>query len=229
MERVTVIAEPRVRLGSVASRQTRHAGLIPAVIYGRTVSPESVCINGRELVKMIHKFGTKVIVDLKVKKNGVTDDRTVIIKDIQFEIVRDGIVHIDFQQISLTEKIRVSVPLITRGDADSPGVKSGGVLEHLVREVEIESLPTLIPKQITVDVAALNIGDVLCVRDLKVPEGVTLVTDPELPVVSVKMVLEEKPAEAPAEEGAAAEPEVIKQKKPEAEAAAEEGKAKAKK
>lgn len=221
MERVGFEAEIRTQSGTSKSRQLRRSGFVPAVVYSRDNAPVHVSVDRRQLVKMLHKQGENVIIDLAIKEGVAGEARTVIIKDIQHDTLRDQILHIDFQQIKLTEKIKFHVPVTTRGDSDCPGVKAGGVLEHVMREVEIECLPTNIPKEIVLDTAGLNIGDVLHVRDLKVPADVSIVTDLELVVVLVKVVAEEKAAEEVPAEEAATEPEVIKQKKVEDEEAGE--------
>ncbi|MCP4649339.1 MAG: 50S ribosomal protein L25 [PVC group bacterium] len=224
MERAVLNAEIRSEAGKSAARKFRGQGLIPGVVYAKDKEPVPVSTNSREFVKLLHKYGENAIIDLKVKKEDKTLDKNVIIKEIQYNTLKGDVLHIDFQQIKLTESIKVNVPLVTKGDADCPGVKEGGILEHILREVEVECLPTQIPHEITIDVAALNINDSIHVKDLVVPEGVKITTEAEKIAVLVKFEAEKiEEEEKPEEEGAAAEPEVINQKKPE-EGSAEEKK-----
>jgi large subunit ribosomal protein L25 len=174
----------------------------------------------------VHR-GESFVLKLRVKDNGKYQERSVLIKQIQHHPVRDDIIHVDFNEISLTKTIKVKVPLVAVGEA--VGVKlDGGVLDHILWELEIECLPAQIPESIEVNVSGLKIGDSLHVKDLTVPEGVKFLNDPEAAVLAVDMPRKEEAAPAAAEAGAGAkaEPEVIKEKKEKPEAAdAQAGKA----
>ena len=138
----------------------------------------------------------------------------MLIKGIQLDPVKDEVIHVDFNEISLTEKIKVKVPIVDKGEAI--GVKRDeGVLEHILWEVEVECLPTQIPQKLEVDVTKLEIGQDIFVKDIPVPEGVKILADPESIAVSVKPPKEEIILEEPAE--GLAEPEMIREKKPESE------------
>ena len=140
----------------------------------------------------------------------------MLIKRVERDPVKGDAVHIDFHAIALTEQIRIKIPLVLNGTP--VGVKQdGGLLEHFLREVEVECLPTQIPKQVEHDISAMRIGDTLHVRDLSAPPGARLTSDPEGVVASVLVPKVEKVEEAAAE--AVTEPEVIREKKPDAEAA----------
>jgi ribosomal protein L25, Ctc-form len=215
VERVVLHAERREGTGKSAVRKLRTQGLVPAIVYAKHESPVQVMTNRRELVKLLHQQGDKVLIDLNVKSGDATDNKTVIIKEIQYDTIREDILHVDFQQIKLTEKIRVHVPLQTKGDAEAPGVKEGGILEHILRELDIECLPADLPREILVDVSGLQISESIHVKDLHAPEGVTILTDPEQIAVLIKFAAEEKPAEVKPEGEVAVEPEVIKKKKEE--------------
>ena len=128
--------------------------------------------------------------------------------------MKSRVIHIDFQKIKLDEKISVHIPLKTKGDADAPGVKEGGNLEHILREVEVESLPTNIPKEIVVDVSNMKIGDVLHVKDLPIEGDFAIINEPDQVAILVKFEAAEK-EEEPTEEEPSAEPEVIKKGKTE--------------
>lgn len=192
----------------------RRAGDVPAIIYGSGKPASPAVLNGKELLQVLKTHGLNVILSLVV--DGKKD--TVLVKEIQRDILTHAITHVDFQRISLTEKILVNVPLHVKGEA--PGVKlSSGILEHILREFRVRCLPTAIPASIDVDVSALQINQGLKAKDIQLPEGVELLTDPEHIVVNVvaPMVFEETPAPgAAAAVPGAAEPEVIaKGKKPE--------------
>jgi large subunit ribosomal protein L25 len=216
---IALSGQLRERLGKGGARTERREGKIPAVLYGHGEKPISVTIGSRDfdLALRGHKGGNP-IVNLSVDSK----EFTALIRDVQYDPVTHGILHLDFQHISLTETIEVSVPVHLTGLA--VGVKDGGgILETILRDVEVRCLPTAIPSSIDADVSALNIGDSVHVRDLSVP-NVTILTDPDATIATVvpPTVMEEKPAEAVATEGAeAAEPEVITKGKKDEEGGAE--------
>ncbi|MFM8559915.1 MAG: 50S ribosomal protein L25/general stress protein Ctc [bacterium] len=194
----------REDLGKGGARKARAAGQIPGVIYGRGAQPMAIAVDGREFETALrsHKGGNAI-----VSLNVAGADHTALIRDVQYDPLTRGIMHLDFQHISLTEQIEVEVAVHFVGTPI--GVKDGGgILEHLVRELEVRCLPTAIPPRIDVDVTALNIGDNLHVRDLKV-EGFTIVTDEDVTVAAVVAPAAEEATKAA--EGAA-EPEVVGQK-----------------
>jgi large subunit ribosomal protein L25 len=211
----------RSGIGKGVARKLRQTGSIPAVYYGRGEDPIVLTVVVKELEEVILKAeGSNVIVDLRVDGDG-GGDRKALIREIQRDPVGGHILHLDLQHISLTERITVEVPIILTGTPI--GVKDGGgILEHLLRDVEVECLPTDIPSRLEIDVSALNIGDSLHVSDLKA-DKVTILTEGERPIAAVvpPTVLEEA---KPAEEGeAAAEPELVKEKKETEESGGKEG------
>jgi large subunit ribosomal protein L25 len=212
--------EQRSGVGKSLARKLRVAGRIPAIYYGRGEQPISISVNAKEVETLIHgASGANVIVDLTVA-GAAAADRKALIREIQRDPVVGNILHLDLQHISLTERITVEVPIELIGIPT--GVKDGGgILEHLLREVEVECLPTDIPAHLEADVTALNIGDSLHVSDLKA-ERVTILTEADRPIATVvpPTVLEEA---APVEE-AVAEPELVTAKKEEEEPEAEGGK-----
>jgi len=168
------------------------------------------------------------LIDLKIKDDKKEKNRTCLIKEIQYEPVLGDIVHVDFHEVSLTEKIKVNIPVATKGE--SVGVKQeGGSLEQILWELDIECLPTDIPEKVEVDVTNLKMSEAIHVKDLKLPENIKVFNDPESIVVQVvEPMKEEVPVEA-VEGEAPAEPEVIKEKKPTPEEAAEAAEGKEKK
>lgn len=202
---------------------------MPGILYGKAVKPTPVLVSHRELVKFLHAHaGEHGLLTLRLEADlpaapgaaqagGKPMEKPVLIKRLEHDPVNGDVVHIDFHAIALTEQIRIKIPVVLNGIP--VGVKQdGGILEHFLREVEVECLPTRIPKQVEHDVGAMKIGDALHVRDLTAPEGSRFTSDPEGVVASVLMPKAEKVEEAPAE--AVEEPEVIREKKPEAEAEA---------
>jgi large subunit ribosomal protein L25 len=215
MSVITLTAQRRTALGKGGARKARAAGDIPGILYGHGETPIPVSIDAREfqLALLKHK-GANPLVSLRVGDG----EYNALVRDAQYDPVTHRVIHLDFQHISLTETIEVEVAIHLVGLP--VGVKdAGGIVEHITRTVEVRCLPTAIPPTIEVDVAALNIGDSLHVRDLGVA-GVEILTDPDATVATVvpPTVIEEKPVEEAAvatEEPT--EPEVIaKGKKEEA-------------
>ncbi|MEK7314563.1 MAG: 50S ribosomal protein L25 [Candidatus Eisenbacteria bacterium] len=196
-------------VGKGVARRLREAGNVPAIYYGRGEEPVALTVQVKELETLLHgSAGSNVIVDLKVE-GAAAADRKAILREIQRHPVRGNILHVDLQHISLSERITVEVPVVLVGVPT--GVKDGGgILEHLLREVEVECLPTDIPEKLTVDVSNLNIGESVHVSDLVIG-NVVLRTEAARTVATVvpPTVLEEvKPAEA-----VQAEPELVKKEK----------------
>jgi large subunit ribosomal protein L25 len=212
-----VTAEPRSSRGKNEARRTRVAGKIPAIVYGAFKDPQAVSVNPKDILKIIRgKSGHNSIFDVEI--TGV--ERTpVIVADEQYDPVKDTLIHIDLKRIDLTRKLRVSIPVHATGEPK--GVKQqGGVLDLVTRSVEIECIPDDIPNQFDVDVTELMIGNNIRVSELKVAEGIRILTAPEAVIAHVVGIKEEAAA-TPAEGApAAAEPEVAKKGKKEEEAAA---------
>ncbi len=213
----------RERVGKGGARKARAAGQIPGVLYGHGETPVAVAVEKGEFeLALRHHKGGNAIVNLAVAgASGVT----ALVRDVQYDPLSRAIVHLDFQHISLTEQIEVEVVLHFVGVP--VGVKDGGgILEHSIRTLEVRCLPTAIPPSIDVDVTALNVGDSMHVRDLKV-EGFDIVTDGDVTIAAVVLPAAEEVV-APVEGAvpATAEPEVVgaKGKKDEEGATAEAGK-----
>ncbi|PIU42266.1 MAG: 50S ribosomal protein L25 [Candidatus Omnitrophica bacterium CG07_land_8_20_14_0_80_42_15] len=218
MEKVFLDGKIREELGKNAVGRLRKEGFIPAVVYKGGGKAAAIKVGKKDLFKTLHtKAGENVIITLRIAKDKAkskADERTAIIKEIQIDPVKDEIIHVDFNEISLTERLKVKVPVTDKGEAI--GVKrDSGVLEHILWEVEIECLPTQIPEKLEVDVSNLEIGKDIFVKDIPALEGVKILADPEAIVFSVKPPRAEVVVEEAAP--AAEEPEVIREKKPEAE------------
>lgn len=218
MREINLKAKIREEIGKEAVKKLRHQGFVPAVAY-KGKNSISIKVPAKDFLDVINtKAGENVVINLQVE--GKKASRTVIIKEIQYHPIKGDTLHIDFNEISLTEAITVKVPIKVLGEAE--GVKEGGVLEHIFWELEVECLPTQIPEDIPVDVSSLKIGDSILVKDLQVPAGVKILSDPETTVISVAVPhVEEAEVVKPEEE--LVEPEVIMEKKPKEEEAPAEG------
>ncbi len=210
--------EKRIEMTRGEINELRLRGELPAVLYGSGQETISLIVNEKEFRKTMHtELGENIIISLRVKgENEKT--HSVVVKDWQIDSVKGNLLHIDFCQISLKKEIVVDVIVETEGEA--PGVKEkGGVLEHILRELEIKCLPARIPHSIIVDISHLQIGENVLVKDIVVPEGLKILNDLEQIVVNIvaATVLEEKTEEAIA--GETAEPEVISKGKKEEEGA----------
>lgn len=215
-----ISVQHRKEQGSRATSRLRHKGWVPGVVYGRNMESISISVNRRQLVKLLHETGERALVTLNLE-DGESWKKPALMKAVQHDPVSGTIVHIDFHAILLTEEIKVKVAIQLKGEP--VGVKQdGGILEHFLREVEVECLPTEIPEHIELDISALKIGETVHVRDLAPPKTAKILTDPESAVASVQAPKEEKPEEV----AAVTEPEVIREKKEEEGAApSEQGKA----
>jgi large subunit ribosomal protein L25 len=205
------------------ARRVRRDGKIPAVVYGAGKDSLSVSVDPRVVSRILHsETGHNTIFDLAL--NG--EQSKAMIVDWQYEPIKGKLLHIDLKRIAMDKVLKVSVPIFLKGEA--AGVKQeGGILEHMLREVEIECLPADIPSHIDVDVSHLTFGMVLRVSDLPKSDKIKFISDENQPVAHVTSVKEEVVAtpEAAAADAAAApaEPEVIKKGKQETEEEGAEG------
>jgi large subunit ribosomal protein L25 len=225
---ITVTAQVRDTRGKNEARRTRREGQIPAVLYGAYKDPISVAVNPREILKIVHSnTGYNTIFNLTITGGETTP---VMVVDQQVDPIKGTLLHADLKRIDLTKRIRITVPVHTKGEAQ--GVKvQGGLLEVITRAIDIECLPDEIPENFVVDVTELMIGQSKRASDVGLSGSMKLVSAPEAVIAhAVAMRAEEvaTPAEgaaAPVEGAAAAtpaEPEVIKKGKKEEEAPAEE-------
>jgi large subunit ribosomal protein L25 len=218
-----VKAEPRSGRGTSTARRLRRTGVIPAVVYGVGKAPQTVQVNTRDFTRGLQAQESEhVIMDLEISGSGAVK---CLLQDVQHHAVTGDIIHADFHEISLTEKLRVKVPLRLVGDPVGVS-QQGGVLDTLVREIEIECLPLDIPEHIDLDISQIHVGQSLKAGDVKLGDKLKLVTDKNLAVVAVTAQRAEEEAAPAAAEGAA-EPEVLREKKPEEGEEAAKGDAKA--
>lgn len=221
---VQLAAEHRTGRRKSAARALRRSGKVPAILYARGREPRAIEVSGIDFERLLEKIAPEsTIVELSVAGESV---RTLI-REVQRHPLNPGILHVDFQEVVAGEKIRLEVPVHLTGTPE--GVRNqGGVLDQVLRTVEIEVLPADIPEHVALDVSALLIGRSLHVSDLSIPNA-EILTDGELTIATVVAPrVEEAPAVAAAEGVVAAapeapvEPEVIRKGKAEEEEAAEE-------
>jgi len=205
-------ADVRQDTGKGAARRLRASGRVPGILYGHGMEPVKLSISGKDLLHLFHSAGGgSTLVDLKV--DGKT--HLAIPREIQRDHLHGRFIHIDFLAVRRDEKITLAVEVHEVGEA--PGIRAGGVIEHHLREIEIECLPKDVPETIPADISSLEIGDMLRVGDIPTPPGVVFLTAPDIPVISVitpaalrveadlTLPGEEAPAPAAEEEGEAAE------------------------
>jgi large subunit ribosomal protein L25 len=214
MERVSIAAEKREAHGKGVARSLRRDGMVPAVLY-REGRAQSIKLSRKELAKLINSAaGDQVMVDLQFTDG---EKKLALLKDVQVDPIRGELLHTDFFEVSLTEKVRVSLHVTTVGEPI--GVKrDAGILQHTLREVEVECLPDKIPGKVEIDITDLEVGQSVHVSDLQFGEGIKVLTDPGDVIVTVTApAVEAAPAEAEAVAAEAAEPEVVKKGKKEEE------------
>ena len=212
MKTVPLKASQRSAVGKQEVKKIRAQKRIPGVVYGHGIKTAAIDMSTDDFLRAIHtKAGENVIIQLSIS-GSKSFEKTVVIKEIQHNPVTDAIEHVDFNAISLTEKIKVKVPLHVKGEA--PGLKEGGILDVVHHEIEVECLPTHIPERLDADISALKIGDSIHIREIIFPSGV----EPQFPGDEVVIAIHApKAEEVPAAEEAPAEPEVIGKKKEEGE------------
>jgi large subunit ribosomal protein L25 len=200
-------ADPRHDQGKGASRRLRRAGKVPAVLYGGHGQPQNITLDHQQLLTMIdkEKFYSSII-SVTVEKQG----QPAIVRDVQMHPARNAVVHVDLQRVIENEMLKIRLPVHFKGEAIAPGVKlQGGIVSHLIQDVEVACLPKDLPDFLELDLSAMNLNDSKHLSDIPLPAGVAI---PELahrnpPVVSVHSprVAEPEPeAAAAATEGAVA-------------------------
>ncbi len=214
MSEITIEVNRREETGKNANRRLRASGFIPAVVYGGGRDSLSIQVEKQVIHDLLRQEGGEHAVFL-LKLAGTDKSRHTMVRDVEIDSVSRQIIHIDFQRVLMTEKVKVMVGIELLGTPE--GVKNeGGVMDFITREVEIESLPGDLPAKLTLDVTDLNIGDHLEAKDLEIPEKVELMEELGRVIVSVahsRVSDEVEEAEAEGEEllleAEAEEPELI--------------------
>ncbi|MCS7060178.1 MAG: 50S ribosomal protein L25 [Anaerolineae bacterium] len=212
-ENITLNADVRTAVGSGVGA-LRRAGLVPGIVYGRHVQPVCIQVQAKELAAVLRAAGRNRLISLKVGG----EEKMVLTREIQRDPIRGAIKHVDFYQVSLTEKINADVLIEPVGE--SADVKSGvGVLLQEMNSLSIRCLPADLIERITVDVSNLKVDDSIYVRDLAIPAGIEVMDEPDAVVFRVTRFVEEKVEETPVEAG---EVEVIEKGKKEEQEEGEE-------
>ena len=209
MNEFEVVAQPRDALGTGASRRLRRMGRVPGVLYGGSKDPAHISVDGNRIRKQLENeaFAAHILA-VKIED----EESQAVLKSIQRDPATDQVIHMDFQRISASSEIHMRVPLHFVNEDVCAGKKAGGIVTHLLVEVEVGCLPKDLPEYVEVDMAALDVGESVHLSELVLPEGVRLMAlahNPEhdQPVVSVQhpQKLEAAEEEAAGEEGAEAE------------------------
>ena len=203
---VTLVMESREKTGKGENGRIRRSGFVPCVIYGPEISPNILGkVNMREIERILAGRWESTRLNVKLPDGR---EELCIIREAQRHPLTDQPLHIDFLHLVRGRKINVNIPVEVTGREESQGIKDGGVLEA-VHELEVETLPMSIPDVITVDVSGLNVGDAIHVSDLKLPENVTALADPDEVVAIIVTSRGVEDAEPETEETAAADVEVV--------------------
>lgn len=203
----TIAVQSRAEFGNNAARRLRKESRIPAVLYSKGKEARALSVDTDEWKVLAGQHGSHVVTLLEGKT-----EIPALVREVQFNYLKNYVLHIDFQQVDLSQEITVKVPVHAVGNAI--GVAHGGVLEQELHELPVTCRPDLLPEAVKVNVAALEIGDVLTVAQIELPEGVKVAIDGGAIAFNVARPAQEEEAPAPAaEETAAAEPEAINEKK----------------
>ena len=216
----TLSGKIRKQTGKKSTKQTRQEGLLPAVLYGQKDNL-NISINPKELTKIINQKGLNAIIQLALEGD-TAQDRKVLLKEYQRHPLKEDWVHVDFFEVNMNQTIKVHVPIRLTGV--SPGVKQGGILNHVIQELSLECLPADIPEVLEVSVDKLELEEAVHVTDLNVSEKVTILhpATATVAIVHAEKKVEEKPVEG---EEAAASPEEGGEAKPPTDPAGEGAKA----
>jgi len=199
-------AELREKLGSKHNARIRLKGRIPAIVYGHKQEPVAIALDRHDFTEGLHHGHRLFDIEYDGKKE------KLLVKDVQYDYLGKGIIHADLLRVDLSEKVKVDVPLVFKGTP--VGAHEGGILEEHLDRVEIECAVTTIPEVVDVSVKGLGVGDSLHAKDIPLPEGARLLTDPETLVIACQLpAVVETAEEAVAAEEEPASPEVISEAK----------------
>ncbi len=209
MAHYTLTAHKREITGKGAARKLRRDNQIPAVFYGPKSAPIKLAVDYAEMQGLMKNTSSgQTIIGLQIKSNGESDTKTVMLKELQVDPIKDIYLHADFYEISMDQEVTIDVPIRLMGIPQ--GVTDGGVLQHIRRQLSISCLPDKLVEAFEIDVSELNIGDSLHISDIALPEGITSMDEEHLTVAVVAaptVVVEEEPEEEEeieeGEEGAA--------------------------
>jgi large subunit ribosomal protein L25 len=219
MKSVPLNAIPRALGRRGGAKKLRESGRIPAVIYGRQTQPQNLELKTREIEDLMkHAASETVLIDLQISEDA-RPKRLALVQEVQHHPLSGKVLHIDFHEIAENEKVTVSVPVETSGEAF--GVKTeGGILEHVLFSVKLRGLPKDLPELLVVDVTNLKLGESIHLEDIQLPEGVEALGDKHVSVFSVAAPRAEEEVAATEAAATPGEVEMIKEKKEEGEAGA---------
>lgn len=230
MEKIVLTAQIREKAGKGVARSLRRNQMVPAVLYSHGKSMP-IAMGNKDVTKVLNaEGGEHALISLKLDGAKDKAERLALIKDYQMDPINGALIHVDLMEVAMNEKVKVSVAVHIVGA--SIGVKEGGIFQYGARNLEIECLPNQIPDSIEVDIAALKINESLHVRDIKVAEGVKILTDPDATVATIQPPISDAKLEAmltataPVAAVETGEPELVKKPKKEGEAAPAEAKGK---
>jgi large subunit ribosomal protein L25 len=223
MKSVSLTAYPRTQAKRNGVKKLRHNDRVPAIIYGKHHQPQNLELTAVDFKKVLaHTHSENILIDLNVQGDERAK-RTALIQEVQHHALSGKVLHVDFHEVFENEKVTVTVPVETFGEA--AGVKAGGILEHLLFRIKVRGLPKDLPEVVRLDVSNLEVGRGIHIGEIALPNGVDAVGDKKITVVMVASAPTEaeEAAETAAAAEAPAEPEMIKEKKAEEGAEAAEG------
>jgi len=223
MEKIALTAQVREKAGKGVARGLRRNQRVPAVLYSHGKSMP-ISMGNKDVTKILNSEGGEhALINLKVEGGKEGAEKLALIKDYQVDPRNGELIHVDLMEVAMNEKVKIPVAVYLAGS--SIGVKEGGILQHNLREVEIECLPTQIPEHLEINISALKVNESLHVRDMKVAEGIKILTDGDATVVTIQPPISDAKLEAmltaaPVAATEAGEPELVKKPKKEGEVAA---------
>ncbi len=221
MEKIALTAQVREKAGKGVARGLRRNQMVPAVLYSHGKSTP-IAMGDKDVTKVLNtEGGEHALINLKLEGAKGAADRLALIKDYQTDPLSGKLIHVDLMEVAMNEKVKIQGAVHITGSAI--GVKEGGIFQYGQRQLEIECLPGQIPDSIEVDISALKVNDSLHVRDIRVAEGIKILTDPDATVATIQppisdAKLEEMLTATPAAVAEGGEPELVKKPKKEGEA-----------
>jgi large subunit ribosomal protein L25 len=198
MEEIVIRAERRKGTGKGVARKVRREGKIPAIVYGKDISPIPICISLKEWERLKGRMKTTSIVSMEIEGDGKIERRSVMVKEVQRDAVNSQVLHVDFLGISLERTLQVEVPIVLVGEPKA--LQQGGIVEQHLRTIMVECLPRDIPDKIEIDIGGLEIGDSIHVHEVSLP-GVRLLEHPEVAIVTLTPPEMEEKKKAEGSEG----------------------------
>ena len=184
MAQIKLSAQIRDKKGKGAARKLRKEKKVPAILYGPETAPLMLTVKQSDMEGILKKtMSENVILSLEIKTNGKSDTRTVMLKELQTDILKDRIIHVDFHEITMDTELTVEIPITLIGTPI--GATNGGILQNIRRELTVSCLADKLIEKIEVDVSALDIGDSLHVKDIKIPEGIRILEEEQVTVAVV--------------------------------------------